>query len=167
MKDQESDEIRKQYKKILDRRFQTWNEKGSNLSDTMQDFLREVAERDWVRSQDERGARMFARAMSDRQRQLKGEIRRKLRAGLADLAALTSFIAAPHAPKVQGIGPRFTASDIEGILDLPDLLQIVRFGVETFEESYADSLLDVIAGFYKRRRRSVMVYQTFGGGPLG
>ncbi len=164
MKDEESDEIRKQYKRILDKRFQAWEEKGTNLSPSLRDFLREVAERDWVRSQDERGSRQFAAAMSPRQRGYKSEVRRKLRSGLADLAAFASFIVALKLP---GHRPRFREKDVEEILDLGDLLSLVRLGIKTFEETYADPILNELAGFYRRRRKSVMVYQTFSGGPPG
>ncbi len=164
MKDQESDEIRKQYRLILDIRFREWSKKGSNLSDTLRDFLREVAERDWVSSQDDRGARNFAAAMSPRQRQYKSEVRRKLRSGLADLAALGSFIVAP---KLSGHRPRFREKDIKEILDLGDLRSLVRFAIKTFGETYADPILNDLAGFYNGRGQSVMVYQTFRGGPYG
>lgn len=162
MNDRESDEIRKLYKQILDKRFKAWEEKGTNLSPALRGFLREVAERDWVRSQDDRGARAYAEAMSPRQRQYKSEVRKKLRAGLADLAALSSFIAAPTLPRHR---PRFRKKDIEEILDLGDLLSLVRFVVKTFGETYADPILNELAGFYRGRGQSVMVYKTFSGTP--
>ncbi len=154
MKDQESDEIRRHYELFLDKRFQKWSEKGSNLSDTLRDFLREVAERDWVWSQDERGAREFAEAMSPRQRQYKSEVRRKLKSGLADLAALSSFIAAP---KVKGIRPRFREKDIEEILDLGDLLSLVRFAVRQFGREYADPILRELRETYRVRHEEIVI----------
>ena len=163
MKREEYDEETAQgQEQIREHRFKEWNKKGTNLSDEQLAFLLETSRRDWIRSKSSRAVRLgrFPEKMGQARSDRKNEVKKKLRAGLADLAAL-SFTTAPF---LKDPKPWIQEQDARAILDQGDLVTVVRYTVDLFGEAYAEAILQAVAPFYDRKGFKIRVEKTIRGG---
>ena len=156
------------WKRIREYHFKKWADKGTNLSPKQVEFLRDTSARDWTWSKESRAVPIGGKAASRRGRppgalskrnvrasdslgparsSRKMEVKRKLRAGLADLAAL-SFSTAPNA---DGLKVWFAKADATEVLNKDDLLTVISYAVNTFGEEYADAIFALLGPFYSRR----------------
>ena len=145
-------EIAKDQEAILQARLKGWS--GTNLSEAQHGFMEEVARRD---ARDIRGVREGVRherlnqSRSDR----KGEVKKKLRAGLADLAALSAMTYI----RTEEVRPWFTEKDAKEAFDKRDLCAVIGYAVDLFGDEYADAVLSVLGPHYARKNEKIVVHR--------
>lgn len=159
----EQEELQK-FKNSVSSTLKDWQDNGTNLAFAEQQFLADVANRDgicyaasqlrsWLFKK-----KLLPSAMDVQQRQEKGRVLKKLRAGLSDLAALDKSTA-PQAD-FEGFRPWVTMDDVRKVLDLADLCAVVKYSVDLFGRDYADEILKTLDTHYRSQHEEVIVQRS-------
>lgn len=152
-------EVLREANETIDSWFEESKRSGTNLAPAERNFLKDVAQRDWIwtcRTEAREAIGNIPSAMKDAQRKAKLACLQRLRAGLADLALLTKSCA-PNADRIGEHRPWINKDDIQKVLTLEDLEKVVSFSIRVFGQQYADAFLKELSDFYASKNEEIVI----------